>query len=139
MNPKYFTYLELVRTDTGLPNGPTEWQQVVNLQRLAFFLDRLREYMGSAVLVTSGFRSPEVNARVGGSNTSAHLQGLAADIVPKSRTQEDFKRMLAYLEPLAELKAVDQLIMYRNGDMIKWIHIGFREDSGKNRGQVIYK
>lgn len=139
MNPKYFTYLELVRTDTGLPNGPTDWQQVVNLQRLAFFLDRLREYMGSAVIVTSGFRSPEVNARVGGSKTSAHLQGLAADIVPKSRTQEDFKRMLAYLEPLAELKAVDQLIMYRNGDTVKWIHVGLKEDSLKNRGQVIYK
>lgn len=139
MNPKYFTYLELVRTDTGLPNGPTDWQQVVNLQRIAFFLDRLREYMGSAVIVTSGFRSPEVNARVGGSKTSAHLQGLAADIVPKSRTQEDFKRMLAYLEPLAELKAVDQLILYRNGDMIKWIHVGLKEDSLKNRGQVIYK
>lgn len=139
MNPKYFTYLELVRTDTGIPNGPTEWQQVVNLQRIAFFLDRLREYMGSAVIVTSGFRSPEVNARVGGSKTSAHLQGLAADIVPKSRTQEDFKRMLAYLAPLAELKAVDQLILYRNGDTIKWIHVGLKEDSLKNRGQVIYK
>lgn len=139
MNPKYFTYLELVRTDTGLPNGPTDWQQVVNLQRIAFFLDRLREYMGSAVIVTSGFRSPEVNARVGGSKTSAHLQGLAADIVPKSRTQEDFKRMLAYLEPLAELKAVDQLILYRNGDTVKWIHVGLKEDSLKNRGQVIYK
>lgn len=139
MNPKYFTYLELVRTDTGIPNGPTEWQQVVNLQRIAFFLDRLREYMGSAVIVTSGFRSPEVNARVGGSKASAHLQGLAADIVPKSRTQEDFKRMLAYLAPLAELKSVDQIIVYRNGDTVKWIHVGFREDSGKNRGQVIYK
>ena len=139
MNPKYFTYLELVRTDTGLPNSPTEWQQVVNLQRIAFFLDRLREYMGSAVIVTSGFRSPEVNARVGGSKTSAHLQGLAADIVPKSRTQEDFKRMLAYLEPLAELKAVDQIIVYRNGDTVKWIHVGLKEDSLKNRGQVIYK
>lgn len=139
MNPKYFTYLELVRTDTGLPNGPTEWQQVVNLQRIAFFLDRLREYMGSAVIVTSGFRSPEVNARVGGSKTSAHLQGLAADIVPKSRTQEDFKRMLAYLAPLAELKSVDQIIVYRNGDTVKWIHVGLKEDSLKNRGQVIYK
>lgn len=139
MNPKYFTYLELVRTDTGLPNGPTDWQQVVNLQRIAFFLDRLREYMGSAVIVTSGFRSPEVNARVGGSKTSAHLQGLAADIVPKSRTQEDFKRMLAYLEPLAELKAVDQIIVYRNGDTVKWIHVGLKEDPLKNRGQVIYK
>ena len=139
MNPKYFTYLELVRTDTGIPNGPTEWQQVVNLQRIAFFLDRLREYMGSAVIVTSGFRSPEVNARVDGSNTSAHLQGLAADIVPKSRTQEDFKRMLAYLAPLAELKAVDQIIVYRNGDTVKWIHVGLKEDSLKNRGQVIYK
>lgn len=139
MNPKYFTYLELVRTDTGLPNGPTDWQQVVNLQRLAFFLDRLREYMGSAVIVTSGFRSPEVNARVGGSKTSAHLQGLAADIVPKSRTQEDFKRMLAFLAPLAELKSVDQIIVYRNGDTVKWIHVGLKEDSLKNRGQVIYK
>ena len=139
MNPKYFAYKELVHTDTGLPNSPTDWQQLVNLQRLAFFLDRLREYMGSAVVVTSGFRSPEVNSRVGGSKTSAHLQGLAADIVPKSGKQEDFGRMLAYLKPLAELKTLDQLIVYRDGYRIKWIHVGLREDSLMNRGQVIYK
>ena len=47
--------------------------------------------------------------------------------------------MLAYLEPLAELKSVDQIIVYRNGDTVKWIHVGLKEDSLKNRGQVIYK
>lgn len=137
--PTYFTLKEMTHTDTGLPNNPQTWGQYANLLMVANFLDGLRKWFGGPIVVTSGFRSPAVNARVGGSKTSAHLQGLAADIVPKSRTQEDFKRMLAYLKPLAELKAVDQLIMYRNGDTIKWIHIGFREDSGKNRGQVIFK
>ena len=137
--PTYFTLKEMTRTDTGIPNAPQTWGQYSNLLMVANFLDGLRKWFGGPIIVTSGFRSPAVNERVGGSKTSAHLDGLAVDIVPKSRTQEDFKRMLAYLKPLAELKAVDQIIVYRNGDSVKWIHVGFREDSGKNRGQVIYK
>ena len=50
-------------------------------------LDPLRELAGSPISVNSGYRSAAVNAAVGGSKTSDHMKGLAADIVvgPKPR------------------------------------------------------
>lgn len=43
-------------------------------------LDEAREYAGVPFTITSGFRTPEENKRVGGEANSAHLRGFAADI-----------------------------------------------------------
>jgi hypothetical protein len=43
-------------------------------------LQKLREEAGQPVIITSGYRNPSHNARVGGSPTSRHLTGEAADI-----------------------------------------------------------
>lgn len=143
MNPKFFSFAEMTRTSTGLPNAPSTWEQVANILATAQTLDVVRGLYGKPILVTSGFRSEAVNARVGGSGTSAHLQGLAADIKPASGQQADFRRILEILVVMAETRGVDQLIVYTTtGDSdgaIKWIHVGFRKDSSGNRGQVIWK
>lgn len=53
----------------------------INLKRLcADLLQPLRDALGP-VHITSGYRPPRVNKLVGGSKTSSHLEGLAADIV----------------------------------------------------------
>lgn len=143
--PTYFTLKEMTHTDTGLPNNPQTWRQYANLLMVANFLDRLREWFGGPIIVTSGFRSPAVNERVGGSKTSAHLDGLAVDIKPKSGLHADYLRILDYLYPLViPGRKIDQLIVYckpsqRPDIGVKWIHIGFREDSADNRGQTLYK
>jgi zinc D-Ala-D-Ala carboxypeptidase len=43
-------------------------------------LQKVRNYYGMGVKVNSGFRHPLVNAKVGGSTTSDHCKGMAADI-----------------------------------------------------------
>lgn len=81
---KNFTLNELTQSETalrkGLDNAPT--QDVISaLQTLAVnVLQPVREHYGKGVKVTSGYRSPEVNASVGGSKTSDHCKGQAADI-----------------------------------------------------------
>ena len=79
-----FTLSELTKSETalrkGLNNEPT--QDVISaLQSLAFnVLQPLRDHYGKAIKINSGYRSPEVNASVGGSKTSDHCKGMAADI-----------------------------------------------------------
>lgn len=79
-----FTLNELTQSETalrkGLDNAPT--QEVISaLQVLAVnVLQPVRDHYGKGVKVNSGYRSPEVNASVGGSKTSDHCKGQAADI-----------------------------------------------------------
>jgi hypothetical protein len=63
----------------GLSNVPND-EQVAHLALLAQTLEQLRALLGP-FHIDSAFRSPEVNAALGGSPTSAHLEGYAADIV----------------------------------------------------------
>lgn len=79
-----FTLNELTQSETalrkGLDNAPT--QDIISaLQSLAVnVLQPIRDHYGRGVKVNSGYRSPEVNASVGGSKTSDHCKGQAADI-----------------------------------------------------------
>jgi zinc D-Ala-D-Ala carboxypeptidase len=79
-----FTLAEMVKSDTALRHdmdntlGETE---IENLKILCEqVLQPVRDHFKTGVKVNSGFRHPEVNAKVGGSKTSDHCKGQAADI-----------------------------------------------------------
>jgi nicotinamidase-related amidase len=79
-----FSLAEMVKSETALrhdmDNTPGE-AEIENLKRLAEkVLQPVRDHYGKGVKVNSGFRHPEVNAKVGGSKTSDHCKGQAADI-----------------------------------------------------------
>lgn len=79
-----FSLNELTQSETalrkGLDNTPNE-EVIANLKLLAEkVLQPVREHYGKGVKVNSGYRSPDVNASVGGSKTSDHCKGQAADI-----------------------------------------------------------
>ena len=79
-----FTLSEMVKSDTALrhdmDNTPGE-AEIANLKTLCEkVLQPVRDKFQTGVKVNSGFRHPEVNAKVGGSKTSDHCKGQAADI-----------------------------------------------------------
>ena len=79
-----FSLAEMVKSDTALrhdmDNTPGE-AEIVNLKTLCEkVLQPVRDQFKTGVKVNSGFRHPEVNAKVGGSKTSDHCKGQAADI-----------------------------------------------------------
>ena len=81
---KNFTLAEMVKSETALrhdmDNTPGE-AEIANLKQLAEkVLQPVRDAYGKGVKVNSGYRHPEVNAKVGGSKTSDHCKGQAADI-----------------------------------------------------------
>jgi uncharacterized protein YcbK (DUF882 family) len=74
----------MVKSETALrhdmDNTPGE-AEIASLRLLCEkILQPVREHYGKGVKVNSGFRHPEVNAKVGGSKTSDHCKGQAADI-----------------------------------------------------------
>lgn len=140
--PKFFSLKEMIATSQKLPNNPETWEAFSALRITAIWLDELREKFGQGIRVTSGFRSAAVNAAVGGSKTSAHRKGMAADIQPWKNTKAN---MLALAKLCSEWATalsspVDQVIIYtpdgKANENIKWIHIGF---SDTPRHQLFFK
>ena len=132
---KYFTLEELTTSakakELGVSNIPTgRYRQ--NVELLAVEMDKVREILGYPVLVSCGYRRSVVNTAVGGSDTSAHLFGLAADFVcPKFGSVIEVARKLA-----ASGLVFDQLIYERIGGK-EWIHIGYPTGTRAARKQVL--
>ena len=81
---KNFTLSEMTKSETalrqGMANDPSQ-TEIDNLRTLCEkVLQPVRDHYGKGVKVNSGFRHPLVNAKVGGSTTSDHCKGMAADI-----------------------------------------------------------
>ena len=79
-----FSLHELSKSETalrmGFDNTPDE-EATENLRLLCeMVLQPVRDHYGKGVKVNSAYRSPESNAAVGGSKTSDHCKGMAADI-----------------------------------------------------------
>lgn len=76
----HFSLEEMTATSHG-PNVPTP-EIIANLTVTATGMERVREILGDQPIhVNSGYRSPAVNAAVGGVPTSAHLTGYACDFI----------------------------------------------------------
>jgi len=77
----HFTLAELTVTDHRTLDNTPDAAALANLQRLAEFLEQVREVLGGrVVMITSGYRSAAVNAACGSRESSQHRVGTAADI-----------------------------------------------------------
>lgn len=119
---KYFTIGELTKSSTakqlGIKNIPGE-EEKRNLEELISLLDVIRETYGSPIRVNSGFRCEKLNKVVGGSKTSQHRFGQAADIVPFDRDVKGlFNHILSLIN--TEKIVVGQLIDEYD---YSWVHI----------------
>ena len=126
---KNFSLNEMLATSTGIANVPTD-KEIDNMKTLAVkILQPLREYMNRPIIVTSGYRSYEVNKAVKGSKTSGHMLGTAADITAGTRTLN--KIMYEFIRDNCEFR---QLI---NEYDYSWIHVEYREGYNKKQQLVI--
>lgn len=147
---EHFSFKELTRSETarrlGLQNVPSD-AEMANIQYTAEQLEKIRAYVGRGIVVTSCFRSERVNKAVGGSPTSAHRFGLAADCDAIGLTSLAFAKEIIKMRDEGEIK-FDQLILEfpERGDGA-WVHIGFRRNSPmrnqimtatKKNGKTVY-
>ena len=132
VNISNFSFSELIKTDTGLDNTPSDMNVLSNICRLAAFLQTIRNELHLPIIVNSAYRSPEVNAKVGGVSSSYHVKGLAADI-----KCADMDKLLAVLH--SHLMEIDQLGIYYNSTSQLWFHVGIPEDGSLPRNQIFTK
>lgn len=133
---KYFKFAEMLKSETAdknkIQNTPSaEVEQ--NIEELLEALDDLREFYGKPIRITSGYRCTELNKLVGGSPTSTHVIGYAADLQPVGDTFENFKAsVLEWLDTSGV--GFDQCIIERNRNT-QWVHFGLYNRKGQQRGQ----
>ena len=133
---KYFKVAEMLKSETAdknnIQNIPSiEVQQ--NIEELLEVLDDLREFYGKPIKITSGFRCSELNKLVGGSPTSAHVIGYAADLQPVQGSFEEFKASVLEWLNKSGVK-FDQCILEKSKSA-QWVHFGLYNRKGQQRGQ----
>ena len=130
----YFTWEELSRTSSSEPNELTT-QAKMSLHRLVWtVLHPLREEFGP-LQVNSGYRSPAVNADIGGSSTSAHMHDepgeSAVDVQPADPARGNNWDMVHWLWHNGQNMNLDQVIGYHDRSHV---HIGI---GPRNRNQYL--
>lgn len=131
---KYFKLSEFINSATAkrlnIDNLPS-FEIVDNLNRLAYYLDGIREKFGKPILISSGYRCQMLNKSVGGVFNSQHQKGLAADLVCSD--------MVKLESVLREAGGFDQLIKeHRKGfPNSYWLHVSVCARNDKPRNQII--
>lgn len=117
----HFSLSEFTTSQTaaryGLDNTPNA-TETENLRQLCEnILEPIRVHFEVPVLISSGYRGPQVNAKVGGSSNSQHCKGEAADFTVAHYTVTEIFNWIAFTSGLE----FDQII-HEYG---KWIHISY--------------
>ena len=113
---------------------------IENLKNLCEnWLEALRQARGPSegIIINSGYRSPEVNKRAGGSATSNHLTGCAVDI-----RVAGFEQAVRYASILLDIsdgtkQDYDELYIERNGAGRYWIHFAVRPKDNRRKTRFI--
>lgn len=141
----YITLKEATRSDQGkrlgISNQPNDWE-LENLKLSAKIFDKLREFHGKPIYVSSFFRSKELNKAIeGSSDTSAHLAGsisgrresaidIDCDVFDNGLSNKEA------FEFIRKLGGFDQLIWeFGTDENPDWVHFSVRAEG--NRGQVL--
>jgi hypothetical protein len=112
-------------------------EAIANLKRLCVWLEVLRDKAGHAIVINSGYRSPQLNKKVGGAPTSNHLTGCAADI----RTS-GFEQAIQYAAILIAYatesdQEFDELLIEKNRYGAVWVHFAVRPKDNRNKVSFI--
>ena len=141
---EHFTLGEMTKTSYKTKDGNIPSHVAIeNLKRLCSWLEMLRSEWNKRygegdepIIINSAYRSWEVNKRAGGSSTSNHLVGCAADI--KCLGMEQALRYAVILLDISDnaREDFDELLLERSSRGNYWIHFAVRPPTRGNRRKV---
>ena len=137
--PPHFSLEELTRSQSatrgGINSDPSE-AETANLVKLAWFLESLRDKLRKhyqkrlIIIVSSGFRCGLLNVMIGGSRSSAHMQGLAADITCPGLSPLELSRFIN-----DNMEEFDQVIH----EFGRWVHVGLSNSIARHEDLTALK
>jgi len=127
---KNFSFNEVIHTNSGINNSNIVDVYLNNAKNLAInVLQPLRDYLGTSITISSWFRCHLLNKKVGGSPTSEHKTGSAADLADNGKLRE----MFFYIK---DNLTFNQLIYETNKYGVHWIHVSYKSN-GVNKKEVL--
>ena len=145
----HFTVAEFERSATAVANNidnRVPSQYIPTLEQLCkTILEPLRKFAGQPIIISSGYRCPQLNIKVGGVYASQHTLGEAADVqLPLTpytswddkRQHTDMDIAHKWFDFLEHHTNFDQLILETTNGRDYWIHISCRKNKKANRHQV---
>jgi len=133
----HFTLREFVKSQTavrlGIANVPDDTEIKNMIALCEEVLEPTRAHFGKPVNVNSGFRCPELNRAIGGSSTSQHMSGEAADV---EIFGVDNLEIAVWIRDHLEF---DQLILefYETGvPSSGWVHVSYRSGNRKDHFSI---
>ena len=134
----HFTLGEFTRSSSHpeVYNIPSH-EAIANLTNLCKWLEILRERAGVPIIINSGYRSPQLNKKIGGVPTSNHLTGCAVDI--RVSGMEQLIRYAAILLDYADEthQEFDELLIEKNRYGAIWLHFAVRPSNNRRKVSLI--
>jgi zinc D-Ala-D-Ala carboxypeptidase len=133
-----FTLAELTKSQTatrlGMNNTPTP-EVITNLRALCInVLEPIRAHFKAPVIISSGYRCKALNNAVGGSKTSQHMTGKAADIEVYGKSNWD---VLDFIEKNLVFDQLIQEFMKVNNPTTGWVHVSYNEEGNRKQFLIV--
>ncbi len=135
---EHFVLGEMTRSNSHpeVYNIPTH-EAIANLKRVCEWLEVLRSRVGEPILINSGYRSPQLNKKIGGVPTSNHLTGCAVDI-----RVADMGQLIRYAAILMDYadeshQDFDEILIEKNRYGAIWLHFAVRAKGNRRKVNFI--
>lgn len=133
----YFSIEEMTKSATakrlGIDNTPSDKIKKNLTLFIEKILDPIREDWGGPISVSSGYRCPELNAKVGGAKNSGHQYGYCADLQVKG----DLRKFSCFVKDwmMKHKMDFDELLFEKSGG-VTWLHFCWIGKDGKQRMKI---
>ena len=131
---EHFTLGEFTRSGSRpeVYNIPSH-EAIANLTNLSKWLEVLRECAGTPIIINSGYRSPQLNRKIGGAANSNHLTGCAVDIRTSGMEQAICYAAILINYSKESNQDFDELLIEKNRYGAVWVHFAVRPKDNRRK------
>ena len=132
----HFTLGEMTTSNHKEVYNIPSHEAIANLKRLCGWLEVLRKRAAEPIIINSGYRSPQLNRKIGGAPTSNHLTGSAADIRVAGMEQAIRYAVILLDYSRESNQDFDELLIEKNRFGAIWVHFAVRLSN--NRRKIMF-